>query len=87
MAIIKKENWSDGYSIPIRRITHRLGKNEKGFRTDVFIIQLSRLIEKGPTEIDGRRLDLQQTKDTNQGIHLHGIAGRGYIGYITFKEV
>jgi hypothetical protein len=73
-AIIKKEKLQDGYAIPIRRITQRLGKNEKGFRTDVFVIQLSRLIEQGPLEIEARRLDLQQTKDTNQGMLLHGDA-------------
>jgi hypothetical protein len=87
LAILGKENWADGYAVPIRRITSRLGKNQKGFRTDVFIAELSRLVEKGPMEIDGKRLDLQQTKDTNQGILLHGAAGRGYVGYITFREV
>ncbi|HPD61124.1 MAG TPA: hypothetical protein PKV48_05130, partial [Thermodesulfobacteriota bacterium] len=87
LAILKKERWPDGYAVPIRRITSRLGKNEKGFRTDSFIVQLSRLVEKGPFEINNRSLDLQQTKDSHQGIYLHGLAGRGYVGYITFKEV
>jgi hypothetical protein len=88
LAILKKENWPDGYAVPIRHITRRLGKNEEGFRTDVFIIHLSRLVEQGSNEIDGRRLDLEQTKDTNQGILLHGRGGiGGYVGYITFKEV
>jgi hypothetical protein len=85
-AILKKQNRQDGTSIPIRHITHRLGKNLKGFRTDEFLVDLSRLAEEGPTEIDGRRLDLQQTKDTNQGMLLHGAAGRGYIGFIVFQE-
>jgi len=87
LAIIKKDRIADGSELPIRRITARLGKNEKGFRTDEFIVQLSRLIAEGPVEIDNRRVDLQQTKDSHQGIYLHGLAGRGYIGYITFKEV
>lgn len=87
LAIIKKEGLADGSELPIRRITTRLGKNEKGFRTDEFIVQLSRLVAEGPVEIDNRRVDLQQTKDSHQGIYLHGLAGRGYIGYITFKEV
>ena len=86
-AIVKKQNQQDGASIPIRHITQRLGKNVKGFRTDEFLVDLSRLAEKGPLEIDGRRLDLQQTKDTNQGMLLHGAAGRGYVGFIVFKEV
>jgi hypothetical protein len=86
-AILKREKQSDGASVPIRQITQRLGKNVKGFRTDEFLVDLSRLAEKGPFEIDGRRLDLQQTKDTNKGMLLYGTAARGYIGFIVFKEV
>lgn len=85
-AIINKNKQQDGESVPIRQITRRLGKNVKGFRTDEFLVDLSRLLEKGPFEIDGKRLDLQQTKDTSQGMLLFGTAGRGYIGFIVFKE-
>ena len=85
-AVLKKENLRDGEVLPIRRITHRLGKNEKGFHTDEFLIDLSRLAEEGQLEIDGMRLDLQQTKDTNQGMLLHGVASRGYIGFIVFRK-
>lgn len=85
-AVIRKEKQPDGSSVPIRHITRRLGKNVKGFRTDEFLVDLSRLAQDGPFEIDGRRLDLQQTKDTNQGMLLHGAAGRGYVGFIVFKE-
>lgn len=86
-AIIKKEKQPDGSSVPIRHITGRLGKNVKGFRTDEFLVDLSRLAQEGPFEIEGQRLDLQQTKDTKQGMLLHGSAGRGYVGFIVFKEV
>lgn len=85
-AIIKKEKKTDGASVPIRQITRRLGKSVKGFRTDEFLLDLSRLAQDGPFEIEGRCLDLQQTKDTNQGMLLHGAAGRGYVGFIVFKE-
>lgn len=57
-AVLKKENLTDGASVPIRHITRRLGKNVKGFRTDEFLVDLSRLAEKGPFEVEGRRLDL-----------------------------
>ena len=87
LAVIKKEAQQDGASIPIRQITRRMGKNVKRFRTDEFIFDLSRLVDNGPLEIEGVRLDLQQTKDTNQGILLHGKAGRGYIGFIVFRKV
>jgi len=86
-AIIKKDGLTDSESVPIRQITRRMGKNIKGFRSDEFLIDLSRLAEKGPYEIDNKKLDLQQTKDTNQGMLLHGAEKRGYIGYILFKEV
>lgn len=85
-AVLKKENLQDGEILPIRRITHRLGKNEKGFHTDEFLIDLSRLAAEGPLEIDGTRLDLQQTKDTNQGMLLHGVASMGYIGFVVFRK-
>jgi hypothetical protein len=84
--LLKKEGLPEGSSLPIRRITGRLGKNEKGFRTDEFLIDLSRLAEQGPLEVDGFVLDLQQTKDTQQGMLLHGAAGRGYVGFITFRK-
>ncbi len=84
--IIKKLGKKDGEAIPIRNITSRLGKNQKGFRTDEFVIDLSKLVERGPSEIDGFRFDLQQTKNTNQGMLLHGIAGGGYVGFITFRK-
>ncbi len=86
-AVIKKESLKDGESVPIRHITRRLGKNKKGFRTDEFLIDLSRLTVKGPFDIDNRKLDLQQTKDTNQGMLLFGAEKRGYIGFIKFREV
>jgi len=86
-AILKKDKFKDGDSIPIRQITKRMGKNIKGFRTDEFLIDLSLLAEKGPFEIDNRRIDLQQTKDTNQGMLLYGAEKRGYIGFIKFREV
>lgn len=87
LAIIKKESRQDEASVPIRQITRRMGKNVKRFRTDEFIFDLSRLVDQGPLEVEGFRLDLQQTKDTNQGILLHGKAGRGYIGFIVFRRV
>jgi hypothetical protein len=86
-ALLEKQGEPDGTSLPIRRITARLGKNEDKFRTDEFLVDLSRLVEQGPAEIEGHRFDLQQTKDTSQGILLHGAAGRGYVGFITFRKV
>lgn len=86
LAVVKKEGLKDGDALPIRRITHRLGKNEKGFHTDEFLIDMSRLAEQGPLQVDDMKLDLQQTKDTNQGMLLHGVASRGYVGFIVFRK-
>lgn len=87
LAIIKKLNQKDGESLPIRSITRRLGKNTKGFRSDEFAYDLSRLATEGPFEIDKRKIDFQQTKDSKQGMLLYGSISRGYIGFIVFKEV
>jgi hypothetical protein len=86
-AVARKDRQADGASIPIRHIVRSLGKNAKGFRSDEFLVDLSRLVEKGPMDIRGYRLDLQQTRDTNQGMLLHGAAGRGYIGFVVFRKV
>ena len=87
LSVVKKEKRPDGSSIPIRHITRRLGKNTNGFRTDEFLIDLSRLIEHETTEIDGYQLEFQQTKDAEQGMLLPGAIGQGYIGFILFKKV
>ncbi len=84
--IIKREHLSEGASVPIREITRNLKKKDKKFRMDEFVADLTILAEKGPHEVDGKVLDLQQTKDTSQGILLAGAASRGYIGFIIFKE-
>jgi hypothetical protein len=86
LAVIKREGLKDGEVLPIRRITQRLGKNEKGFHTDEFLVDLSRLAEEGPLQSDDVKLDLQQTKDTNQGMLLHGAASGGYVGFIVFRK-
>lgn len=84
--IIKRDNLSDGASVPIREITKNLKRIGKDFRMDEFVVDLSKLAEKGPYEVDGKVIDLQQTKDTKQGVLLTGAASRGYIGYLLFKE-
>jgi len=85
LALLKQEKKKDRESVPIRDITRRLGKNRDKFRTDEFLIDLSRLVKDGPTEIDGRYLELQQTKDENRGMLLHRKDGRGYVGFVVFK--
>jgi len=84
LTIIKENKLQDGSSIAIRQVTTRLGKNEKGFRTDEFLIEISRLVSQKQVEIDGRKLDCQQTKDIKAGMYLH-IEPKRYIGSILFR--
>jgi hypothetical protein len=86
LAVLKSNKQKDGDSIPIRHITRRLGKNEKVFRMDEFLIDLSRLVEQGELEIDGWKIDCQQTKNTSQGMYLH-IEPQRYIGSVVFRKV
>jgi hypothetical protein len=86
LAVIGRQGGQDGVGVPIRHLTARMGKNIKGFRTDEFLVDLSRLVARGPLSIDGWSLDLQHTKDTRQGVLLHGPAGRGYIGFVLFRK-
>ena len=84
LAIVAKRKVTDGDSVPIRALTRRMHENEAA-RVDEVLVDLGRLVDRGPHEIDGRRLDLQQTKNTTQGALLPGFTGRGYIGFICFK--
>lgn len=86
LAECKKEKAVDGDAIPIRSITRRMSKSNKAFRIDEFITDLSRLLDADVPMIDDRRLDLQQTKDTKQGVLLHGTAARGYVGFLLFRK-
>jgi len=85
LAIVKKENAPDGSSIHIRKITSRLGHNEKGFKNDEFIVDISKLLKSKNVDIHGKRLSFQQTKDTSKGLFIPGEFG-GYVGFVQFTE-
>lgn len=85
LAIIKKENATDGSSIHIRKITSRLGHNEKGFKNDEFTVDILKLLKSKCVDIHGKRLSLQQTKDTAKGLFIPGEFG-GYVGFVQFTE-
>jgi len=82
--IIKKEKKKIGEPIPIRKITTRLGKNKKNFRTDEFIVDFSRLIESETPLI--YKIDLDNTKDDRSGILLYQMEAHGYIGFIRMRK-
>ncbi len=87
LAILKKEKKADGEPVPLRQIASRLTDNEKGYRRDEFVIDLSNLATKGPQVVEGHQFELQQTKDTNQGFLLHGPAGRGMVNLLIFRKI
>lgn len=86
VAILKKEKRPDGDPVPLRTITRKLASNDKGFRRDEFLIDLSKLAMEGPAEVSGFRFELQQTKDANQGMLLYGPAGRGMVNLLIFNK-
>lgn len=87
LAVIKaRKDARDGDPIPIREIYNEVAKKAKGYKRDEFLVDLSTLVEEGPAETSGYRFDLQQTKDTQEGILLLGAAGRGMVNLMVFKK-
>jgi hypothetical protein len=84
---LERDKHLDGSNVPIRRIAGRVTSERKKYRTDEFLVDLSKLVREGPCEMDGRRLVLQHTRDTKQGMLLHDVDTAGYIGYLSFQEV
>ncbi|NLH74838.1 MAG: hypothetical protein GX456_17450 [Verrucomicrobia bacterium] len=86
LAILKMNKQADGEPVPLRHIVRRIAHRERHFRRDEFLIDLSRLVVEGPAEVEGMRFDLQQTKDTEQGMLLYGPAGRGMVNLLIFRK-
>jgi len=85
-AVLRSEKIDEGTEVPIRRVTNRLGKNLSHFSTDEFSIDLARAVQSGHTSIDGHQLHLNHTRNTRQGMLLHGLEQGGYVGFISFKR-
>lgn len=84
-AVLRSDKLSDGTEVPIRRVSNRLGKNLSKFATDEFNVDLARLVQSGHTSVEGRQLHLNHTRNTRQGMLLHGLEQGGYVGFISFK--
>lgn len=84
-AVLRSDKLSDGTEVPIRRVSNRLGKNLSRFSTDEFNIDLARVVQSGHTSVEGRQLHLNHTRNTRQGMLLHGLEQGGYVGFISFK--
>lgn len=76
-----------GGPVPIREVTRRIVGSGTAIRSDELLVDISRLVNHGPTEIDGWRLSLQQTRDDVHGIFLHGTQVAGYVGSVLFRRI
>lgn len=77
----------DGESVPIREIIARMTGKGTEHTLEEFMVDFSRLVNQGPRDIDRRRLELEHTRDPEQGILLHHVDTFGYIGFVRFEEV
>jgi hypothetical protein len=87
---IKTKKALDGDPVPLREVFDvmiRKISSRKGYKSDEFLVDLSRLVLEGPGETKGYHFELQQTKDTKEGMLLLGEAGRGMVNLLIFKKV
>ena len=79
-AVLAKNRKNDGESVPVRDVLKRMGG-----KMDELNVDLSKLAHLNPQpSVDGRRIDFQQSKDTEKGMFLWKSTG-GYIGFVSFK--
>lgn len=86
LAVLKGKKGHDGDPVPIREIYQSIARKNKAYKKDEFLVDLSTLVMKGPAETKGVRFDLQQTKDTAEGVLLLGAAGRGMVNLLLFRK-
>lgn len=86
LAMVKTKKLRDGDPIPIREVFAQMAKKTKNYKKDEFLVDLSKLVNEGPAETKDYRFELQQTKDTTEGMLLLGPAGRGMINLLVFKK-
>jgi len=89
LVALKKQKAQDGYPVPIREVFDCMSgrtKAYKNYKRDEFLVDLSYLTKHGPAETDGFRFELQQTKDTTEGMLLLGAAGQGMVNLLIFRK-
>ncbi len=91
--IIKDKKGKLGDAVPIKdvikEITKQLNKPQKEYRIHEFIIDFSKLQKENVIFSKGKaayKLTVDQTRDTKEGILLHGYETLGYIGLIRFNK-
>jgi len=85
---VKAYHKKDGDSIPIRFVIDSLAKRKDSdkYQADEFVVALSQILKEGQTKIDGFQLDLQQTKNTKDGVLPITENNRGYVGFLLFRK-
>lgn len=86
LATLRVEKREEGEEVPLRRITNRLAKNLNRFAADEFNVDLARLVRSGEVTTQGSKMHLNHTRNTRQGMLLHGLEEGGYVGFISFKK-
>lgn len=89
LVALTKQSAQDGSPVPIRVVFGCMSgrtKAYKNYKRDEFLVDLSHLTKQGPAETDGFRFELQQTKDTTEGMLLLGAAGQGMVSLLIFKK-
>ena len=82
--LLQERGEPDGSLVLLRDLARRLIKGRQGYQIDEFLLDFSRLAREGPFEIDGRRLQLRETRDDKTGMLLHNVGSLGYIGSLSF---
>lgn len=86
LAKIKADKAEDGSPVAVRQLFAEMQRKQKDYKLDAFIVDLTHLVEKGPASTEGYRFDLQQSKDSEEGVLLLGTAGRGMVNLFIFKK-
>ena len=82
----KDPELKDGEPVPIRRIMGRLRDSEKAFHNDEFLVDLTKLLDSHVSDIDGRTMMLEQTKEIERGLYVFPKYGNGYVGFLRFTR-
>ncbi len=86
---LKSKKAADGDPVPLREVFDLMNRKistRKGYKSDEFLVDLSKLVLEGPGETKGYRFELQQTKDVQEGMLPLGEAGRGMVNLLIFKK-
>jgi hypothetical protein len=86
LAKTKADKAEDGSPVAVRQLFAEIQKKQRDYKLDAFIVDLTHLVEKGPASTDGYRFELQQSKDTDEGVLLLGASSQGMVNLFIFRK-